>query len=302
MPDRSKPRLVAPLLAVLALPGCQSSPVATEGAPSAAAPQAREIPRPPPIPSAERKAALNPSGEKPYAGPVGGVRGTVRVSGPPAPEQDAVLAQVPPAKCDDGRAFYRKLFREGPGRELGDVLVAVTGYKGYLPPASESKLLVARGCAFESRTVAMVFGQELLVKNRGPEAFMPLLENSGQLAMMVALPGGEPVRLYPSKVGQYRLIDQSHPFATADVFVLKYPTFDVTGLDGEFSIEGIPVGDVVVSAYLPVTRQTATERVVIESGKTAVLNLTLPFLGVSASPPQGAEPAPNPGRPASSAP
>jgi len=270
--------------------GCRSSPAVSDKGQAPAGSGTSEAPPPPAVPEEQRRAALNPGDAKAYSGPVGTVAGTVRVSGPTAPELPEVLAKIPAGKCDDGRAFYGKLFREGPGRELGDVLVAVTGYQGFIPPKDEPKVVTAKGCAFESRTLAMVFGQELLVRNRGPEPFIPLLENSGQLAVMVAMPGGDPVRLFPSKVGQYRLSDQSHPFATADVFVLKYPTFAVTGVDGRFAISGIPVGEVIVSAHLPATKQTATQRVVIESGKVVTLDLTLPF-APAAAPAQGTGPA-----------
>jgi hypothetical protein len=221
--------------------------------------------------------ALNPRHEKPYSGPIGAVRGVVRASGDPPPELPQILAKIPAGKCDDARAFYGKLFREGPGRELGDVLVAVTEYKGFLPVSSPAKQVLARGCAFESRTIAMVFGQRLEVRSRSSETFIPHLVGARQAALVVAMPGGDPVSLFPEHPGEFLLVDQTHEFASADVIVLKYPTAVVTGLDGAFEIHDIPVGDVLVSAYLPVTGARESKRVTLVSGETTVVEFKLAY-------------------------
>lgn len=230
--------------------------------------------------------ALNPSNEKPYSGAVGHVVGTVHASGDPPPSQPDVLAKIPRGKCDDARAFYAKLFREGPNRELGDVLVAVTGYQGFLPPPSGPKDVVIRGCALESRTIALTFGQTINVFNKGGETFIPELVGGQMAAIQVAIPGGEPVKLFPDRVGRYQILDRSREYARADVFVLKYPTVAVTGLDGKFAFKDIPVGEVTVSALLPATGQTAQQRVVITAGETATVNFVLPYSAESQTAPK----------------
>lgn len=277
--------LAVRLAALLAfgLSGCKSKEAAQN--PAAAAPSV--APEPKAVPDAAVEQALNPGHEKPYSGPVGHVSGTVHASGDPPPSQPDVLAKIPEGRCDDARAFYGKLFREGPNRELGDVLIAVTGYKGFLPAEGESKTVTIRGCAFESRTIALTFGQTIHVLNKGGETFIPELLGVKSGAMMVAVPGGDPVKLFPDRVGQYALLDQSRGYARADVYVLKYPTVAVTGLDGKFSLTGIPVGEVLVSALLPATGQTAQQRVVIRAGETANVDFVLPFSGASRAAPSG---------------
>jgi hypothetical protein len=230
-----------------------------------------------PLSSAFQEAALNPGHEKPYSGPIGAIKGVVHVSGEPAPEQPEVLAKIPAGKCEDARAFYGKLFREGPGRELADVLVAVTEYKGFVSSEGEAKLIVARGCAFPSRTIAMTFGQRLEVKNRSSETFIPSLLGAPQAAYVVAFPGGDAVKLFPPRPGEFLLKDQTHDYATANVFVLKYPTAAVTGLDGAFEIKDIPAGDVLVTAYLPAISGRVSTRANVVAGETATLTLTIPF-------------------------
>jgi hypothetical protein len=263
---------------LLACTACRSkSTAASEEGAAAAGSNAPRAPELHAVASAALETALNPAHEKPYSGPIGAIRGVIRTSGDPAPDLPDVLAKIPAGKCDDARAFYGKLFREGPGHELGDVLVAVTEYKGFIPAPSDTKIVVARGCAFESRTIAMTFGQHMGVKNRGGETFIPRLVGAPQAALVVALPGGDPAMLFPPHPGQFLLQDKTHEFALADVFVLKYPTVAVTGLDGVFEIKDIPAGDVLVSAYLPATDERVSARAKITAGETATLDLTIPF-------------------------
>jgi hypothetical protein len=73
------------------------------------------------------------------------------------------------------------------------------------------------------------------------------------------------------------LVDQTRDYIRADVYVLSYPTFDVTGLDGQFEISGIPVGEVKVSAYAPAIAKLGEQRVTIEAGVAKELTFELVF-------------------------
>jgi hypothetical protein len=276
---------------LLAVVGCRSkstaAPEKEQSAPEPSSSATEALLKP--IPSGYVEAALNPGHEKAYSGPIGSVRGVVHVAGDPAPELPEVLASIAKSrdKCEASRAFYGKLFREGPGRELADVLVAVTNYKGFVPPQGDAKLVTARGCTFESRTVAMTFGQRLEVKNRGSEAVVPALSGTPQAALVVAFPGGDSVKLFPTHPGEFVLQDQTHPFATANVFVLKYPTTVVTGIDGTFEIKDIPAGDVVVSALLPATQGRASSPIKVVAGEVTKVDLTIHFDASKAAAPAG---------------
>jgi hypothetical protein len=72
------------------------------------------------------------------------------------------------------------------------------------------------------------------------------------------------------------------------VFVLKYPTFAVTGLDGKYEITGVPVGEVTVSALLPVVMQSAqATNVKVEADKVTEVNLEITFDKSMLAPPPG---------------
>lgn len=236
--------------------------------------------------------AVNPKARPPYAGPTGTVSGVVRVSGDTAPIRDDVLAQIGDA-CAASRAFYGPAFREGPGRALADALVAVTGYEGYVPPRGEAVRVEIDACAYKRRTYAVMFGQRLDVFNLDSQPYMPRLLRAKTAAVMVALPRGEAIPLLPPKPGRYALVDEMRSGPHADVFVLQYPTFDITELDGRFEITGVPVGEVDVSALLPLTMAAVKERVTVKAGETSEVTFTIAYERPKAEPPAKAS-APGP--------
>lgn len=273
--------VAAATLVGAALAGCSKTespaPTASASAAVSASASAAYVPRVPQAIDPEAvKQAVNPKGSPPYTGPTGAVAGVVRVTGGTAPTRDEVLAKIKNA-CADSRSVYGPLFREGPERALADALVTVTGYQGYLPEKDEAVRVVARRCAWERRTLAATFGQRVEVLSKDGEPYMPKLLGGPNKAMMVAIPGGDAVKLYPTKPGRYALTDAIHEAMFADVFVLQYPTHAVTGLDGRYRIEGIPVGEVNVNALMPQTMQTAGKKVEIKAGETAEVDLEIHF-------------------------
>jgi hypothetical protein len=207
--------------------------------------------------------ALDPKGVAPYAGPTGTLRGTVHVAGDAPPTVPGL--KIKP-QCGEAQATYGKLFRVGLEKTLADVLVAVTGYDGFVPAASDTMKMTIHGCAMARRTIAATYGQRLELSNLDPlESFMPYLDGAPTESILVAVPGGPPIKLYPHQPGHYLIRDQlPNPFFTADVFVLAYATHDVTGLDGKYEITGIPVGKVKVNAFLPALGAKAPEEQLLE--------------------------------------
>jgi hypothetical protein len=213
-------------------------------------------------------AAVNPKNVAPYAGKVGTVVGHVTYTGDAPPDNDV---RIPP-KCAEAAATYGKLFRVGQDKGLADALVTVTNYDAFVPAPSTSVAITAQGCALSQRTVAATFGQRIEVTNKDPrDSFMPYLDGAPTRAIMVALPHGAAVRLYPQAPGHYLIRDElPKPFLTADVFALKFSTFDVTGLDGHFKIGRVPVGKVRVDAFLPALGKSVGKEIDVVEGENTV--------------------------------
>lgn len=220
--------------------------------------------------------SLNPRGLPMYSGPVGGVRGVVTVSGDPPPLTPELANEIPES-CPRALEFERKLFRQGDGRTLADVLVTVTEYQGYIKPQAEAVRVEARGCAFDAKVTALVYGQRLDVYNRDPQGYLPRLIGVPTYTLRVAMPGGNPVPVFPPSPGHFLLVDETRRYMRSEVYVLNYPTFDVTGLDGAFEIQGVPAGDVKVTAYSPALGKVSEQRVKIQAGRALELKFQLDF-------------------------
>lgn len=271
------PRLAAFAAATFgaALLGCSSSTPSDSGSTTGAT-QFPGVVVGVPVDVAEIAKVVNPKGEAPYAGPTGTLRGTIRVSGDPPPD---LALKYPETDCrGEAIAVHGKLFRVGQDSTLADALVAVTGYRGYVPPKGEASKTTIHRCALARRTIAATFGQRIEVANLDQvDSYMPYLDGAPTSAILVAIPRGDAVRLYPPQAGHYMLRDQlPNDHMTADVYVLAYSTMDVTGLDGKYEITGIPVGPVDVNAMLPATKKTAHKKLEIKEGDNT-LDLTITF-------------------------
>ena len=108
-------------------------------------------------------------------------------------------------------------------------------------------------------------------------AFGMILLGAKMEALMVAIPGGDPSKMFPPTPGRYVLVDRVHDFMHADVFVLSYSTFDVSDERGSYEVSGLPPGEVEVNAFLPILGKTVTHQVVVVAGQRTKLDLTLHF-------------------------
>jgi len=222
------------------------------------------------------QAVVNPKKLAPYEGKTGSLRGVIRAAGDPSPALPEVLAKMD-ATCTKSRVMYGSLFREGPDRELADVLVAVTEYEGFVPAQGTDVKVLAQGCAWPARTIAMTFGQRLVIAGGDNRPYVPELLGQTMPAQLFVLPTAPPVELPPRKPGRFKLVDSMRLFSIAEVFVLPYATADVTDEAGVFEITGIPVGTVQVNALLPQTGAVASQKVTIEADKVTELKLEIKF-------------------------
>lgn len=254
------------------LAGCDDEKPAPTPAPSAsaaaapvsAAPSATSAPVAVPLPRAEVEKTLNPKGDKPYDGATGTLKGRITIKGDPPP--DTEFRYDP--DCAGAKDVYGKLFRVGADGALPDVLVAATGYEGFVPEREDAETVTLEQCRFDKNTVGLTFGQRIDVKNvDAKRSYMPYLDGAPFRAVMVAVPKGDAVKLYPQREGRYLLRDQmKRPFLISNVFVLKFPTHAVTDGEGRYEIAGIPVGKVKVSALLPAVRKATEKEIEIAAG------------------------------------
>jgi hypothetical protein len=186
-------------------------------------------------------------------------------------------------KCPSAAAVYSKTFREGApladgSRPLADAVLGVTGYTEYVVSEKQpAERVTIKDCAYSARSVAMTFGQVLEVQNdhAGP-MFAPDLENQSSPAIMMATPGGDPVRIYPKKPGRYRLIDRvGSSWLEADIFVSVTPLHAVSDVKGHFRIEGVPVGKLKLHAWHPAIESAVEKDVEVKDGVVTNIDMSI---------------------------
>jgi|CZKU01.1.fsa_nt_gi hypothetical protein len=235
-----------------------------------------------PIPQELVDRTLNPNHLPVYDGPTGSVEGTILVTGPASPDNH-VEAHSCPAAID----IYGKLFREGtpgtPGgpRPLADAIVIAVGYGGYyLAEKNPVKSInISVNCGYPERSIAMTYGQRIEVANASKYPFAPMIDTDPSPAVMMAAPlgAGDPIRLYPRRPGHSVMGDLMQTYVREDLYVLRHPLHAVSGLDGHYRIDGVPVGKMSVAAQHPTVNSQAQAQVSIEAGVVQRVDLTLEY-------------------------
>jgi hypothetical protein len=235
-----------------------------------------------PIPKEKVDAVVNPNHLAAYDGPTGSVEGTILVIGPDAPDVN-LDARACPAAVDT----YGKLFRSGTPatpngpRPLADAAVIAVGYGGYYIPEREpaKKVTIGVNCAYPARTITMTYGQRLEIANKSKYPFAPTLESASTPAVMMAAPleSGDPIRLYPREAGHSMMGDFMQPFMREEVYVLRHPLHTVSGVDGHYRIDGVPVGKLSIAAQHAMVGSEAHAPIDIVANVVAKLDLTLEY-------------------------
>jgi hypothetical protein len=195
--------------------------------------------------------------------------------------------KVDVTQCPAALDTYGKLFREGtpatPGgpRPLGDTVVIAVGYFGFYVPERQpaKQVTISPSCNYPTRTITMTFGQRLEVTNQSKVPFAPRIDGDLSPAVMMAAPlgMGDPIRLYPRRTGHAAMGDIMQPFVRQDLYVLRYPLHAVSGVDGHYRIDGVPVGKMTVRALHPTVASEAQAPVDIVANVVAKVDLTLEY-------------------------
>jgi hypothetical protein len=172
--------------------------------------------------------------------------------------------------------------------DLKNVVVAIKKEEGQDLAGDVPKTpatLDQKGCMYSPHVLAMMVGQDLLVKNSDPflHNIHSLSETNGSFNKgQPNVNDGEKVEPQPKAAETFRVKCDVHPWMGAWIAVFDHPYFSVTGDDGTFSIKGIPDGDYTLQAWHE-KLGTQTQKITVKDGKTAEpVNFTFKAEGADA--------------------
>ena len=177
--------------------------------------------------------AINPAKLRDYDGPTGVVQGTVSENGAP----------------------------------IENALAGITGYSGFVVREKQPEVVVTERDLFDPKVVLLTYGQALVVENDTPQKRHPMFREQPHDLLVEPESG---VRLHPKLLGRYKLVDGSR---SADVYVAATPLHATTDAHGEFRINRVPVGKVLVNASHD-GRETRAE-IEVKAGVVTKVTLTL---------------------------
>ena len=153
---------------------------------------------------------------------------------------------------------------------LANVVVSISDN---IPPGAvpaEAVVLDQKGCLYEPHVIAMMTGQQLIVKN--DDEFLhnvhALAEKNS--AFNFAQPNkdpGKPVEA-PKVAETFRVKCDVHPWMSAYIAVFEHPYFSVSKDDGSFEIKGLPPGEYTVKTWHESLGEKE-QKVTVTAGKAA---------------------------------
>ncbi|APS00209.1 hypothetical protein [Pajaroellobacter abortibovis] len=188
---------------------------------------------------------INPAHLPPYQGFTGCIKGRITVQGvlPPPPSRS------PSTQCPPLSAYSKSTSQAK--RPLADAIVIVTGYADfYIPEKQKSKLITIESCETIPRIITLTMGQDLNILNQSSLIFAPTLSQGLNSFAAVAIKGGEPIRLSPSRPGLMHLIDRlGDSFLNIKLYIFRHPLHTSSNSEGEYTLQGIPLGKLNVTAH-----------------------------------------------------
>lgn len=196
------------------------------------------------------------SGEAPGTGAEQGtpatIHGVVKFEGePPAREQLAIAGT---AGCQhEGPPPLSETVIVNDGRLQNCIVFVSKVPKNYEPPPppTEPLRMDQQGCVYRPHVVAVRAGQKLLVHNGDPTSHnVHVYSNRTTVPNRTQPAGGQDLEIVFAKAEPPVQVGcDIHPWMRAWVGVFEHPFFAVTGVDGTFRIEGLPLGEYTLTCW-----------------------------------------------------
>lgn len=142
------------------------------------------------------------------------------------------------------------------------------GLKEKLPPPAKPAVLDQKGCIYQPHVLGVMVGQELRILSSDPTThnvhFLSKVNKDWNVSQTA---GAQPVtHRFTKPEIMISVSCNKHPWMDAYVGVTANPFHAVTGSDGTFSIEGVPIGTYTLAAWTA-TFGTTEQTVTVEADK-----------------------------------
>lgn len=181
------------------------------------------------------------------------IKGAVRFEGTPPPAKTVTMGADPNCKAShpDG-ATIEEVAVNSDGT-LRHVFVYVKeGLAGqtFAPPA-EPTVLTQHGCLYEPHVVGVQVGQPLEVRNSDPTIHNVRATATQNQPFNFAQPKQDmrTTKMFDKPEVMIKLGCNIHPWMRGYVGVVAHPFFAITGVDGSFTLSGLPAGTYTIEAW-----------------------------------------------------
>jgi plastocyanin len=205
----------------------------------------------------------------------GTVTGIVKFSGP-KPARKPLTGLTGNAYCNEhckGQAPLEEKWvfgRNGDDDTFANVLPPVSkGLEGkkFAPP-KEPAVLDQSGCVYTPHVVGVMVGQTLQVRNSDATLHnvMANLRTNKAFNEGMGFKGGTIEKVFQNAEFKADFRCFMHPWMVAYVHVMEHPYYAVTGLDGTFTLRGLPPGEYEIATLHESSRFEASARVTVKVG------------------------------------
>jgi len=205
------------------------------------------------------------------------VTGKVKLEGKAPEPKEIDMSGVKECAAQHADPVYEETIVAGENGELANVVVAVKAEEaaalgGEVP--REPAVLDQKGCQYIPHVLAMMVGQDLIVKNDDP--FLHNVHSLAQInpAFNFGQPNKDPgKKVDPPKAPEnIKVKCDVHPWMSAWIIVHEHPFFAVSGEDGSYTIKGLPDGEYTLTAWHE-KLGTQETKVTVKDGKGEVAEI-----------------------------
>jgi plastocyanin len=156
-------------------------------------------------------------------------------------------------QANRGRPVYDASTIVGQAGGLANAFVYIkSGLEGKaFEPVKEPVLIDQRGCMFLPRTIGLLAGQTLEVKNSDPVShnIHPMPANNREWSQQQSPESPDLEHRFPRPEVMIPVKCNVHSWMHAYIGVVEHPYFAVTGPEGAFELRNVPPGDYTIAVW-----------------------------------------------------